>query len=103
MRKLCSDILCAGSYATRRRGCGRCEWIGPCACSDASAFHIADPTADDLDIRYYLALIEMLTGELPFTGETQTDMLAYILARDPNWQALPVPQPPSASGSAVGS
>jgi len=32
---------------------------------------------------------EMLTGVLPFTGETQTDMLANILAREPDWQALP--------------
>lgn len=32
---------------------------------------------------------EMLTGTLPFSGATNTDVLANILARDPDWQALP--------------
>ncbi|MHC4190603.1 MAG: TolB family protein, partial [Planctomycetota bacterium] len=31
----------------------------------------------------------MLTGEIPFKGETVSDTLANILQTDPNWQALP--------------
>ena len=34
-------------------------------------------------------MYEMLTGHLPFEGETATDMLAHIIERKPNWEALP--------------
>jgi len=34
-------------------------------------------------------LYELLTGKRAFEGETVTDTLASILARDPNWVALP--------------
>jgi serine/threonine protein kinase/tetratricopeptide (TPR) repeat protein len=38
-------------------------------------------------------LYEMLTGRLPFKGETISDTLANILQTDPNWQALPQDTP----------
>ena len=34
-------------------------------------------------------IYEMLTGRLPFEGETATDTVARILERQPDWQALP--------------
>jgi len=34
-------------------------------------------------------MYQMLTGELPFEGETSTDTLARIIERQPDWQALP--------------
>jgi serine/threonine protein kinase len=34
-------------------------------------------------------MYEMLTGRLPFEGETATDTVARILERQPDWQALP--------------
>jgi serine/threonine-protein kinase len=34
-------------------------------------------------------LYQMLTGKFPFEGETSTDMLARIIERQPDWQALP--------------
>ena len=34
-------------------------------------------------------LYEMLTGRRPFRGETLTDMMARILEREPDWEALP--------------
>jgi len=39
-------------------------------------------------------LYEMLTGKVPFKGETTSDTLANILKHDPNWQALPWTTPP---------
>jgi len=33
-------------------------------------------------------LYEMLTGHLPFEGETATDMLARIIEREPDWELL---------------
>src|SRR5512143_2397867 len=38
-------------------------------------------------------LYEMLTGRRAFTGETVTDVLAGILTRDPDWNALPAGTP----------
>mgnify|MGYP001061076459 CR=1 FL=1 len=38
-------------------------------------------------------LYEMLTGKLPFEGETATDTVARILEREPNWQTLPAETP----------
>jgi non-specific serine/threonine protein kinase len=34
-------------------------------------------------------MYEMLTGHVPFEGETATDTVARILEREPDWQALP--------------
>jgi serine/threonine protein kinase/tetratricopeptide (TPR) repeat protein len=34
-------------------------------------------------------MYEILTGHLPFEGETATDTLAYIIEREPNWDILP--------------
>jgi serine/threonine protein kinase/tetratricopeptide (TPR) repeat protein len=38
-------------------------------------------------------LYEMLTGEVPFKGETASDTLANILDKDPDWQVLPQTTP----------
>ncbi len=38
-------------------------------------------------------LYEMLTGKVPFKGETVSDTLAGILDREPNWHALPQATP----------
>ncbi|MHC4431830.1 MAG: protein kinase domain-containing protein [Planctomycetota bacterium] len=38
-------------------------------------------------------MFQMLTAQLPFEGETATDMLARIIERDPDWQALPPDTP----------
>jgi serine/threonine-protein kinase len=38
-------------------------------------------------------LYEMLTGKVPFEGETISDTLANILQTEPNWQALPESTP----------
>jgi len=40
-------------------------------------------------------LYEMLTGEVPFKGETPSDTLANILDKDPDWQVLPHTTPPN--------
>ena len=40
-------------------------------------------------------LYEMLAGRRTFNGETQTDLLAAILQREPDWSALPATTPPS--------
>ena len=40
-------------------------------------------------------MYEMLTGRLPFEGETATDILAGIIERDPNWDTLPKKMPRS--------
>jgi Tol biopolymer transport system component len=40
-------------------------------------------------------LFEMLVGSRTFPGETQTDILARILERDPDWSTLPPSVPPS--------
>jgi TolB-like protein/Tfp pilus assembly protein PilF len=38
-------------------------------------------------------MYEMLTGNVPFEGETATDTVAKILEREPDWQALPLDTP----------
>ena len=38
-------------------------------------------------------LYEMLTGGRPFEGETISDTLASVLARDPDWNAIPATTP----------
>ena len=38
-------------------------------------------------------MYEMLTGRLPFEGETATDILARIIEREPDWQTLPQETP----------
>ena len=40
-------------------------------------------------------LFEMLTGRRPFVGETISDVLAKIIERDPDWNALPAKTPRS--------
>ena len=40
-------------------------------------------------------LFEMLSGRRPFDGETISDTLAAVLARDPDWSALPATTPAS--------
>jgi eukaryotic-like serine/threonine-protein kinase len=40
-------------------------------------------------------LYEMLTGRLPFDGETATDIIAAIVEREPDWTALPPATPPA--------
>ena len=43
-------------------------------------------------------LHEMLTGRPVFTGETVSDVLAAVLTRTPDWNALPPPTPPGVVG-----
>ena len=40
-------------------------------------------------------LYEMLAGRRAFEGETVTDVLAAVVTRDPDWDALPASVPPS--------
>ncbi len=41
-----------------------------------------------------IVLYEMLTGCRPFEGETTTEVLAGVLTRSPDWNALPAATPP---------
>ena len=38
-------------------------------------------------------LYEMLSGHLPFEGETATEILAHIIEREPDWEVLPQDTP----------
>jgi len=40
-------------------------------------------------------MYQMLTGHLPFEGETATDTLAHIIEREPDWELLPESTPPN--------
>ena len=40
-------------------------------------------------------LYEMLTGHRAFGGEDVTDTLAFVLTKEPDWDALPPTTPPS--------
>jgi serine/threonine protein kinase/Tol biopolymer transport system component len=40
-------------------------------------------------------LYEMLTGKVPFEGETTTDTIARIIEREPDWDRLPTTTPPN--------
>jgi tetratricopeptide (TPR) repeat protein len=39
-------------------------------------------------------LFEMVSGRTPFAGETMSDLVAAILEREPDWEALPPTTPP---------
>jgi hypothetical protein len=53
------------------------------------------PVDKRADIWAFGALVyEMLTGRLPFPGETVTDVIAAIVKNDPDWSALPSGTPP---------
>ena len=40
-------------------------------------------------------LFEMLTGRVPFAGDSVTDVLAKVIERDPDWSVLPQAVPPA--------
>jgi Tol biopolymer transport system component len=42
---------------------------------------------------FAVILFEMLTGEMMFTGETVTDVIAQVVTREPDWDKLPAATP----------
>jgi len=49
--------------------------------------HAADQRSDVFS--FGCVLYEMLTGRQPFPGETVTDIIAPVVARDPDWRSIP--------------
>src|SRR5262249_36695521 len=49
--------------------------------------HSTDARSDIFS--FACVLYEMLTGRRRFQGDTMTDVIASVLARDPDWRALP--------------
>jgi eukaryotic-like serine/threonine-protein kinase len=49
--------------------------------------HAVDQRSDVFS--FGCVLYEMLTGRQPFPGETVTDIIASVVARDPDWRAIP--------------
>src|SRR5262245_26657169 len=57
--------------------------------------HAADQRSDIFS--FGCVLFEMLTGQRTFHGETVTDIIASVLARDPDWRAIPANLHPKAN------
>ena len=47
----------------------------------------------ETDVSSGCIIYEMFTGRLAFRGETDSDIIAKILEREPDWSALPAATP----------